>query len=81
MQQQDNTHIACRSNLQTQNIDNLEWLPYNPDLSPIKYFWDKIDKHICSHQQAPQNLKRPTDAIIEEWDRLPQHTREYVTQR
>lgn len=49
MQQQDNTHIACRSNLQTQIIDPLEWLPYIPDLSPIKYFWDKIDKHICSH--------------------------------
>lgn len=49
MQQQDNTHTACRSNLQTQIIDPLEWLPYIPDLSPIKYFWDKRDKHICSH--------------------------------
>lgn len=74
--QQDNArpHVAriCRDYLQAQHVDPLEWPPYSPDLSPIEHLWDEIDRRIRRRPQAPQNLQQLTDAIIEEWDRLPQ---------
>ncbi|RIB18966.1 hypothetical protein C2G38_1966020, partial [Gigaspora rosea] len=37
------------------NIVQLPWLSYSPDLNPIKYLWDKLEHHVHKHISLSSN--------------------------
>ena len=75
--QQDNArpHVA-RDNIQflrNNNIDFIDdWLSKSPDLNPIEHLWDNLDTHVWQCQNPPGNVNELRDALLEEWNNIPQ---------
>ena len=74
--QHDNApaHRARRTQafLQEQEIDQLDWPPYSPDLAPIEHSWDALGRAVRQREVQPRNLAELGQALTEEWDALPQ---------
>lgn len=74
--QQDNAtcHTArlTRNFLQTNDIQVMPWPAKSPDLNPIEHAWDILDRRVRSRPHQPQTLQELRQAILEEWDRIPQ---------
>ena len=74
--QQDNAraHVARLSIafLQQNNVDVLRWPPYSPDLSPVEHIWDILDSRVRRLPQAPTTLQALREALIQEWNAIPQ---------
>ncbi|CAF4937392.1 unnamed protein product [Pieris macdunnoughi] len=58
--------------LRQQEIRVMEWPSMSPDLNPIEHIWDLLDRRIRKRPIAPQALQQLTEALIEEWERIPQ---------
>ena len=75
--QQDNArpHTAgiCQQFLQTQNFAVLPWPPYSPDLSPIEHIWDVLGQRVQTNHDV-QNLAQLRNALVQEWNAIPQAT-------
>ncbi len=78
MWQHDNArpHVAriCTGFLEAENIPVLAWPAYSPDMSPIEYVWDALDRHIQQCVPVPANIQQLRTAIEEEWTNIPQAT-------
>ena len=74
--QQDNArpHVAriTMDYLRNQNITVLPWPSKSPDLNPIEHLWDQLGKSIQRRQPQPQTLQQLSQALQEEWTRIPQ---------
>lgn len=74
--QHDNArpHVArvCSEYLQAENVDVLPWPAFSPDLSPIEHLWDILDRAIRARQPQPGNVQDLRQALVEEWNRIPQ---------
>uniref|UniRef100_A0A8C0Y6W6 Tc1-like transposase DDE domain-containing protein n=1 Tax=Cyprinus carpio carpio TaxID=630221 RepID=A0A8C0Y6W6_CYPCA len=64
----------CTQFLEAKNIPVLEWPAYSPDMSPIEYVWDALDRHIQQCVPVPANIQQLRTAIEEEWTNIPQAT-------
>ena len=75
--QEDNArpHVA-RDNIQflrNNNIDFIDdWPSKSPDLNPIEHLWDNLDTHVWQRQNPPGNVNELRDALLEEWNNIPQ---------
>ena len=58
--------------LQHHEIRVMEWPSMSPDLNPIEHVWDMLDRGIRKRPIAPQTLQQLAEALIEEWERIPQ---------
>ena len=76
--QQDNArpHVArvCQDFLANNNIVPLDWPPYSPDLSPIEYLWDELDRRVRKRRNPPATLAQLRNALINEWNNIPMRT-------
>ncbi len=45
----------------------LKWPPQSPDLNPIEYFWDVVEREIRIRDVQPTNLQQLRDAIMSIW--------------
>ena len=75
--QQDNArpHVAHDNIqfLQNNNIDFIvDWPSKSPDLNPIEHFWDNLDTCVRQRQNLPGNVNELRDALLEEWNNIPQ---------
>ena len=74
--QQDNapSHIAhvTRNFLNTNNVNVLPWSSKSPDLNPIEHLWDALDRKIRNLPVVPQTLPALQQALIHEWNNIPQ---------
>ena len=74
--QQDNAraHVARLSIafLQQNNVHVLRWPPYCPDLSPIEHLWDILESRVRRLPQPPTALQALREALIQEWNAIPQ---------
>lgn len=50
----------------------LEWPARSPDMNPIEHVWDLLKRSVKSRMPPPNNLGELRNAILEEWQRLPQ---------
>ncbi|CAF4872576.1 unnamed protein product [Pieris macdunnoughi] len=74
MQDNARPHTAAITSdyLRQQEIRVMEWPSISPDLNPIEHIWDLLDRRIRKRPIAPQTLQQLTEALIEEWERIPQ---------
>ena len=75
--QQDNArpHVD-RDNIQflrNNNIDFIDnWPSKSPDLNPIEHLRDNLDTRVRQRQNPPGNVNELRDALLEEWNNIPQ---------
>ena len=75
--QQDNarSHVA-RDNVQflrNNNIDFIDdWPSKSPDLNPIEHVCDNLHTRVRQRQNLPGNVNELGDALLEEWNNIPQ---------
>ena len=58
--------------LHQNNVDVLRWPPYSPDLSPIEHLWDILNSRVRRLPQPPTTLQALCEALISEWNAIPQ---------
>ena len=72
--QHDNArpHTAriTRAHLAASNVNVMQWPAMSPDMNPIEHIWDVLGRNVRSIH-APQNIQQLTNALIIEWDNLP----------
>ena len=44
----------------------------SPDLNPIEHVWDSLDRRLRRHPNPPANVNELRQAIIQEWNNIPQ---------
>lgn len=73
---QDNARVHVANDtmnfLRELEIQAMDWPAMSPDLNPIEHVWDMLERRIRLRPAAPQNLQELQEALIEEWERLPQ---------
>ena len=78
MYQYDNaqSHIAkiCTQCLEIENVLDLPWPAYSPDMSPIERVRDVLDQRVRQRVPVLPNIQQLRIAIEEEWDNIPQAT-------
>lgn len=74
MQDNARPHSAAITSdyLRHHEIRVMEWPSMSPDLNPIEHIWDLLDRRIRKRPITPQTLQQLTEALIEEWERIPQ---------
>ena len=67
--QHDNatSHAArsVRDFLQDRNVSVLPWPAKSPDLNPIEYIWDLLDRRVSSRAILPRNIRELAVALVE----------------
>ena len=59
--------------LRNNNIDFTDdWPSKSPDLNPIEHLWDNLDTRVRQRQNPPGNVNELRDALLEEWNNIPQ---------
>ncbi|PSN32920.1 Transposable element Tcb2 transposase [Blattella germanica] len=66
------TAQTTRDVLQECQIRVMDWPAYSPDLNPIEHMSDKLEKLVRKRPAAPQTLGELSNALAEEWERIPQ---------
>ena len=60
--------------LEDEDIEVLDWPAMSPDLNPIEHCWDLLGRRIRERQQPPRNVAELRQALVEEWNAIPQNT-------
>ena len=60
----------CTQFLEAENVPVLPRPAYAPDMSPIKHFWDALDRCVRQRVSVPTNIHQLGTAIEEEWDNI-----------
>jgi len=72
--QHDNArpHTAriTRARLAAANVNTMQWPAKSPDMNPIKHIWDALGRNVRRNHN-PQNIHELTNALIAEWNNLP----------
>ena len=58
--------------LEREDIRRMEWPARSPDLNPIEHVWDALGRRIAARPNAPMTIQHLSNALIEEWNALPQ---------
>lgn len=53
-------------------IDRMIWPAKSPDMNPIEHVWDEMGRRIRSRNRVPDTLDTLGEALIEEWNNIPQ---------
>ena len=58
--------------LATNRIPVLDWLSLSLDMPPIEHARDELARRISARRQPPRNVNKLTNALINEWNNIPQ---------
>lgn len=58
--------------LEEEEIEQLPWPPYSPDLNPIEHCWDALGHTVHQRDVQPTNLAELEEALMQEWAALSQ---------
>ena len=74
--QQDNArpHVGrvTLEYLHAMGIEILEWSANSSDLNVIEHLWDELIRRVQKRPRQPQTLQELREALLEEWDNIPQ---------
>lgn len=59
--------------LQEVGINPMEWPARSPDINPIEHAWDELGRSVRQRNTPPITLRELKNALIEEWENIPQH--------
>ena len=51
---------------------HVDWPSLSPDMSLIEHAWDDLARRISARSQPPRNVNELTNALINEWNNIPQ---------
>lgn len=73
--QQDHSSIHT-SNLMKQffkmhDVNVMEWIPQSPDLNPIEFLWNEVNRRIRKRHRLPTSLAELESMLQEEWANIP----------
>ena len=54
------------------NISLLNWAAMSPDMSSFEYVCDEPKRRVYARPHPPINVQQMEDAVIEEWNAIPQ---------
>jgi hypothetical protein len=64
---------VCQDFLNKNHIRVLPWPALiSPHLSPIENLWDELGRRVRHRQNPPATLKELRDALVHEWNNIPQ---------
>ncbi|CAK1599699.1 unnamed protein product [Parnassius mnemosyne] len=66
------TAAIVRDYLQEVDIPVMHWPARSPDLNSIEYLWDDLKRRVRARDPAPTTLQELQDAVLEEWEQIPQ---------
>lgn len=66
------TALIVRDYLHAAGINVMDWPARSPDLNPIEHLWDQLKRRVRSRDPPPATLDELHDAVIEEWNNIPQ---------
>ncbi|CAK1601121.1 unnamed protein product [Parnassius mnemosyne] len=74
MQDNARAHSAqsAQAYLSHVGIPVMQWPANSPDMNPIEHVWDLLKRRVKSRMPPPNNLNELGNALLEEWERLPQ---------
>ena len=55
-------------------IDAIDWPACSPDLNPIEYCWDMVDRRVRGREHPPRTVRGPRTTLADEWANIPQMT-------
>uniref|UniRef100_A0A667WWW4 Tc1-like transposase DDE domain-containing protein n=1 Tax=Myripristis murdjan TaxID=586833 RepID=A0A667WWW4_9TELE len=55
-------------------VDELDWPAQSPDLNPIEYLWDELERRLRARPSRPTSVCDLTNALLEEWSKIPINT-------
>ena len=61
--------------LEQATIVRMEWPARSRDLSPIEHAWDMLQTAVSSRLVQPASVQELRQALLEEWDQIPQYNR------
>lgn len=64
--------VATMNFLREVGIEVMDWPALRPDLNPIEHVWDMLERRIRKRPNPPQTIQQLTQALTEEWERIPQ---------
>ncbi|KAJ8727758.1 hypothetical protein PYW07_001877 [Mythimna separata] len=68
------TALIVRDYLQEVGIPVMRWPARSPDLNPIEHLWDELKRRVRARDPAPTTLQDLQDAVVAEWDNIPQES-------
>jgi hypothetical protein len=81
--QQENArpHIARLSVnfLQANNVKTLSWPSRSPELTPIEHIFDMLNRRIRDNHYPFNSLQEFENALIIEWNTIPQYKNQKIT--
>ena len=58
--------------LEMEEIDQLDWPPYFPDMNPIEHCWNAMENAVRRREVQPTTLNELGQALTKEWAALIQ---------
>ncbi|GFU34360.1 transposable element Tcb2 transposase [Trichonephila clavipes] len=64
--------LAVEELIESEDISQMDWPAYSPDLNPNDHVWDALRRRIAARLHHPENTQQLKQMLIEEWALLPQ---------
>lgn len=58
--------------LRQNNVQQMEWPAYSPDLAPIEHAWDELGRRLHNNHAPPNNRAELAQILVAEWQAIPQ---------
>lgn len=58
--------------LRQNNVQQMDWPAYSPDLAPIEHAWDELGRRLHSNHAPPNNRADLARLLSAEWQAIPQ---------
>ena len=52
-------------------MEELDWPAQSPDLNPIEYLWDELERRLRTRPNRPTSVADLTNALVAEWKQVP----------